>query len=183
MPLLVPAVIVVLLVWQQRWRRLALVIAGAAAGVIAFVLVDLYLDLPGTAGGRGEHVDVGHLDALPFTRVRRRGGGSDDGRQAVALSFVSTRERLRPSLALVLIVAIAGTAGVVPLVLAVSVGFVGGAAILVVFGAPNRRPAPAAIVQVLRDAGIDVRTSRCVAPKAAAPSSTTSTSRAAASSS
>ena len=43
----VPLVIVGLLVWQGRWRRLGLVALGAAAGGLVFVLADLYLDLPG----------------------------------------------------------------------------------------------------------------------------------------
>jgi uncharacterized protein (TIRG00374 family) len=153
--LLVPAVIVVLLVWQQRWRRLALVIAGAAAGVIAFVLVDLYLDLPGRledAVSTSTWVTSTRFPSLAY--VAGAAGATMVGKPWLSRSY--RRASDWAIAALVLIVAIAGTAGVVPLVLAVSVGFVGGAAILVAFGAPNRRPAPAAIVQVLRDAGIDV---------------------------
>ena len=153
--LLVPAVIVVLLVWQQRWRRLALVIAGAAAGVLAFVLVDLYLDLPGRledAVSTSTWVASTRFPSLAY--VAGAAGATMVGKPWLSRSY--RRASDWAIAALVLIVAIAGTAGVVPLVLAVSVGFVGGAAILVAFGAPNRRPAPAAIVQVLRDAGIDV---------------------------
>ena len=153
--LLVPAVIVALLVWQRRWRRLALVIAGAAAGVIAFVLVDLYLDLPGRledAVSTSTWVTSTRFPSLAY--VAGAAGATMVGKPWLSRSY--RRASDWAIVALVLIVAIAGTAGVVPLVLAVSVGFVGGAAILVALGAPNRRPAPAAIVQVLRDAGIDV---------------------------
>ena len=49
--------------------------------------------------------------------------------------------------------AIAGTAGVPDLLLAVAAGITAGAALLVVVGAPNRRPAPAAVAAALRGAG------------------------------
>ena len=53
-------------------------------------------------------------------------------------------------LVLVVVLAIAGTAGVPELLLAVAVGVVAGAAVLVALGAPNRRPTPLAVVGRVR---------------------------------
>ena len=58
--------------------------------------------------------------------------------------------------ALVVVMAVAGSAGVLELLLALAGGSAVGAALLVVFGSPNRRPAPAAVVAALGDAGLDV---------------------------
>src|SRR6266508_5700050 len=52
--------------------------------------------------------------------------------------------------------ATAGSAGVPELALAVAVGGVAGGAMLVAFGAPNRRPSPAAIAGALAGVGVDV---------------------------
>ncbi len=153
--LLVPVVVVALLVWQRRWRRIGLVIVGAAAGVIVFVLVDLYLDLPGRlddAVSTSTWVTSTRFPSLAY--VAGAAGATMVGKPWLARSW--RRASDVAIVALVVVVAIAGTAGVIPLLLAVSVGFVGGAAILVALGAPNRRPTPAAIAEVLRDAGIDV---------------------------
>ena len=110
--LLVPAVIVALLVWQRRWRRLALVIAGAAAGVIAFVLVDLYLDLPGRledAVSTSTWVTSTRFPSLAY--VAGAAGATMVGKPWLSRSY--RRASDSAIAALVLIVAIAGTAGVV----------------------------------------------------------------------
>ena len=52
--------------------------------------------------------------------------------------------------------AIAGTAGTPELVLAAAAGAMVGAAVLVVFGAPNRRPTPAAVAAGLASAGLEL---------------------------
>jgi len=153
--IVVPLVIVGLLVWQGRWRRLGLVALGAAAGGLVFVLADLYLDLPGRlddAVSTSTWVTSTRFPSLAY--VAGAAGATMVGKPWLTRSWRRASDVAIASL--VVIVAIAGTAGVIPLGLAVSTGFVGGAAMLVVLGAPNRRPAPAAIVQALRDAGIDV---------------------------
>ena len=58
--------------------------------------------------------------------------------------------------ALVLVLVIAGSGGLLELLLAVVAGGFMGAALLVAVGAPNRRPSPAAVTAALRDAGLDV---------------------------
>jgi hypothetical protein len=52
--------------------------------------------------------------------------------------------------------AIAGRAGTSELILALAVGVVAGAALLVLVGAPNRRPTPAAVATALRQAGLPI---------------------------
>ena len=61
-------------------------------------------------------------------------------------------------LVLVVAMAVAGTAGVPPLLLAMAAGTTVGAAVLVLFGAPNRRPSPAAVAAALDGAGAPLRT-------------------------
>ncbi len=58
--------------------------------------------------------------------------------------------------ALVVVMAVAGSAGVLELLLALAGGSMVGAALLAVFGSLNRRPAPAAVAGAVRDAGLDV---------------------------
>ena len=53
--------------------------------------------------------------------------------------------------ALGVVMAIAGSAGVPELVLAIASGVAVGAAVLVAFGAPNRRPSPAAVATALSE--------------------------------
>ena len=153
--ILVPAVIVGLLVWQRRWRRIGLVVLGAGAGAVVFVLADLYLDLPGRledAVSTSTWVASTRFPSLAY--VAGAAGATMVGKPWLARAWRRASDVAIASL--VVIIAIAGTAGVLPLALAVSTGFVGGAAILVALGAPNRRPAPPTIVQALRDAGVDV---------------------------
>jgi undecaprenyl-diphosphatase len=153
--IVVPVVIVGLLVWQRRWRRLGLVTLGAAVGAIVFVLTDLYLDLPGRlddAVSTSTWVTSTRFPSLAY--VAGAAGATMVGKPWLSRPWRRASDVGIASL--VVIVAIAGTAGAIPLALAVSTGFVGGAAILVALGAPNRRPSPATIAQALQDAGIDV---------------------------
>jgi undecaprenyl-diphosphatase len=57
---------------------------------------------------------------------------------------------------LAVVLALAGTAGVPDLLLAVAAGLTAGSAVLVVLGAPNRRPTPAMVGDALAQAGIVV---------------------------
>ena len=62
----------------------------------------------------------------------------------------------RALLFLVVTMLIAGTSGLAELLLAVTTGCLAGAAVLVAFGAPNRRPSPLAVADGLRRSGLDV---------------------------
>ena len=57
---------------------------------------------------------------------------------------------------LVVVLAVAGTAGVPELMVAVAAGVTVGAAVLVGLGAPNRRPTPSAVEDALRAGGLAV---------------------------
>jgi undecaprenyl-diphosphatase len=59
-------------------------------------------------------------------------------------------------LGLLAVMAMAGTAGTPELALAAASGAMVGAAVLVVFGAPNRRPTPAAVADGLASAGLEL---------------------------
>ena len=153
--LLVPTVVVGLLVWQRRWRRIGLVVLGATAGAVVFALLDLYLDLPGRledAVSTTTWVTSTRFPSLAY--VAGAAGATMVGKPWLSRSW--RRASDVAIVCLVVVMAIAATGGVVPLLLAVSAGFAGGAVVLALLGAPNRRPAPAVIADGLRDAGIAV---------------------------
>ncbi len=153
--LLVPAVVIGLLVWQRRWRRIGLVVLGATAGAVVFALLDLYLDLPGRledAVSTTTWVTSTRFPSLAY--VAGAAGATMVGKPWLSRSW--RRASDVAIVCLVVVMAIAATGGVVPLLLAVSAGFAGGAVVLALLGAPNRRPAPAVIADALRDAGIAV---------------------------
>jgi glycosyltransferase 2 family protein len=151
----VPVAVAVVLAAQQRWRRLVLVAAAGAAGTAVFMIVDSRLDL---AGGLPDAVDSGtwlaspNFPSLPFIA----------GLAAAAIvgkPWMSRPWRRATDLAMAILVAavaIAGTLGVLELLLAVALGATVGAALLTLFGAPNRRPAPGAVASALQAAGLDV---------------------------
>ena len=153
--LLVPVVIIGLLVWQRRWRRIGLVLLGATAGAVVFALLDLYLDLPGRledAVSTTTWVTSTRFPSLAY--VAGAAGATMVGKPWLSRSW---RRASDVAIAcLVVVMAIAATGGVVPLLLAISAGLAGGAVVLALLGAPNRRPAPSVIADGLRDAGIDV---------------------------
>ena len=90
-------------------------------------LLDVVLDLHPRRRGRRDQRHLGRVDAVPVARVRRGRGRRDDGRQAVARA---PWKRAADLALLVLIgaMAIAGSAGVPELVLAVAAGASVGAA-------------------------------------------------------
>ena len=146
---IVPAVVAIVLAAQQRWRRLALVAAAGVAGAAVFVLADTRLEL---AGGVPEAVSGGTWLASPdFPSLPYIAGLS--AAAMVGKPWMSRPWRRATDLAviaLVAVVAIAGTLGVPELLLAAALGSAVGAAVLTVVrcaeppavpGGGRRRPA------------------------------------------
>ena len=105
---------------------------------------------------RGDRRHLDRVDRLPVVDLRRRCRRGRDRRDAVALAVVAAVPRCSRFSASSRCWRIAGTAGVPELLLALATGVMAGAAVLIVVGAPNRRPAPAVVVVALRDAGLAV---------------------------
>ena len=169
-----PVLVVIVLAVQQRWRRLGMFVLAGAAGAGAFALLDVVLDLhPRVAGAvtSGTWVASTHFPSLAY--VAGAAAATTVGKPWLPRAW--RRAADVGLLVLVLAMALAGSAGVPELVLALAAGATVGAALLVGFGSPNRRPAPAAVALALGEAGLDLRRSRSPAPKAAAPSSTAPT--------
>ena len=152
---LVPVVIAALLVWQRRWRRIGVGLLGAAAGLVVFAAMDLSFDIPRRVAdavdtetwvASSRFPSLAYVAAVAGAMVVGKPWLSRSWRRASDLALV----------ALVLVIAIAGTAGLVGLLLAVAAGFVGGLVLLIAFGAPNRRPTPVAVVAALDEAGVHV---------------------------
>jgi uncharacterized protein (TIRG00374 family) len=149
-----PLALAATLVGQGRWRRLATVVAAGAiaAGVVA--LLDAVLDEPARLAGS--------LDGESWLISTRF---PSPGMLAAAVAVVTVgkpwlarRWRRTGDLSIVALaatMAIAG-GGLPELLLAVAVGGLTAAAVLVLFGAPNRRPTPMAIRSALAATGVDV---------------------------
>ena len=151
--ILVPAVVVIVLAVQQRWRRLGLVVLGAAAGAGLFALLDALLDIPARVPGAvndGTWVASTRFPSLVF--VAGVAAAAAVGKPWLAASLAAGR-RHQPRRAR------RGDGhrrerGVPELVLAFASGVFVGAAVLIIFGAPNRRPSPAAVATSLSDGGL-----------------------------
>jgi glycosyltransferase 2 family protein len=153
--LAVPAAVAIGLVVAQRWRRLGIILLAAVAGSALWVVLDVAIDLPGRlpdALTRGMWVASPRFPSLAYL----------SGAAAAAIvgkPWLSRQWRRATDIALLvlaLVMAAAGSAGVPAILLAASAGAAVGAALLVVFGAPNRRPAPATVAAALTEAGLDV---------------------------
>ena len=142
--LAVPLAVVVGLVVKRRWHRLLMVALAGAAGAGLFALLDaglsLHRQIPDGVTG-DTWVLSSRFPSLPFLAAVA----------AVATlgkPWLSRSWRRSCDWGVVVLagaMAIAGTAGVPEVALAVASGAAAGAAVLVVFGAPNRRPAPATV--------------------------------------
>jgi uncharacterized protein (TIRG00374 family) len=154
--IVVPVVVVVLLVLQQRWRRL---LVGAIAGVIGavvLIVVDRFVHLSGrTAGGVTSGTWVASTSFPSLAYVSGAAAATAVGK--VWLSRPWRRAADIAIVVLLVIMALAGSSGVPDLLFAAAVGIAVGAAVLVVVGAPNRRPTPAMVAEGLAAAGLDVR--------------------------
>ena len=151
----VPLAVAIVLAVQQRWRRLVLVAAAGVAASAIFVIADRRLDL---AGGLPDAVDSGTWLAAPdFPSLPFIAGLA--AAAMVGKPWMSRPWRRATDLAVAVLVgavAIAGTLGVLELLLAAALGAAVGAAVLTLFGAPNRRPARAAVASALQAAGLNV---------------------------
>lgn len=151
----VPVAVVAGLAATQRWRRLGLVLGAAAAGAAVFWALDSALDLSGAVPGS---VTNGTWVASPrFPSATFVAGAAAAG--AVGKPWLARpwrRATDRAAIGLVLAMAIGGTAGVPELLLALAAGATAGTALLVAFGAPNRRPAPAEVRAALHEAGLSL---------------------------
>jgi undecaprenyl-diphosphatase len=153
--IVVPVVVVVLLVLQQRWRRL---LVGAVAGVIGavvLVIVDRVVHLSGrTAGGVTSGTWVASTSFPSLAYVSGAAAATAVGK--VWLSRPWRRAADIAVVVLLVVMALAGSSGVPDLLFAAAVGIAIGAAVLVVVGAPNRRPTPAMVAEGLAAAGLGV---------------------------
>ena len=153
--LAVPVLMVGALVYRRRWRRLGVVTLAATAGAAVFALLDLAFDI----GARVPDAVTGDTwiastDFPSLTYVAGAAAIATAGTPWLSRSW--RRCAVLTLLGVVAVLAIAGTAGVPELLLALATGVMAGAAVLIVVGAPNRRPAPAVVVVALRDAGLAV---------------------------
>jgi undecaprenyl-diphosphatase len=153
--LVVPLSVLAALVVKQRWRRLGLVVLAAAAGVAVMALLDALLELHRRIpGGVTGDTWVLSSDFPPLAYVAGAAAVATLGKPWLSRSWRRTSDWAL--VVLIAAMALAGTAGVPELALALTSGAAVGAGLLVLFGAPNRRPAPAAVAASLRAAGLDV---------------------------
>jgi undecaprenyl-diphosphatase len=151
--ILVPALIVAALAYRRRWRRLLHLSLAAAAGLGAFVLVDLLLGVPGPVAEALDD-DVWLIPAR-FPSPAVLAGAAAAGTVGKPWLLRAWRRTVdRGLLVLLVAILIAGTAGLAEVLLAVAVGAFVGAAVLVVLGAPNRRPTPRAVAGALERGGL-----------------------------
>lgn len=153
----VPAVVVVVLVARRRWRRLLTVVCGALAGAGVFALIGQAVDAATDRPLELRRADT-FLDPSfpPPAYLAAAVGAAVVGKPWLGRSW---RRGLDVGLvALGAVLAFVGTAAVAELLLAGALGAVGGSAVLLAVGAPNRRASPAVVAEGLEAAGLAVRT-------------------------
>jgi undecaprenyl-diphosphatase len=155
--LLVPVAVVAGLVVKGRWRRLTIVVGAAltAAGTLAALdaALDLSSSVPGSLAAHGWVVST-RFPSLVYIAALVAAG-------TAGKPWLTPRWRRavdRGLLALVVVLAVAGTAGIPELLVSVATGALIGSLVLVAVGAPNRRAAPATVAAALSRAGLDVTT-------------------------
>jgi len=150
-----PILVVVAIVVRQRWRRLGVVVLAAGAGAGLFALLDALFDIGGAVRGAvtgGTWVASAGFPTLTY--VAGAAAVVTVGKPWLSRSW--RRSADLSLLVLAVVLAVAGTAGVPELLVAVAAGVTAGAAVLVALGAPNRRPTPAAVQDALRATGLPV---------------------------
>jgi undecaprenyl-diphosphatase len=150
-----PIVVVVAIVVRHRWRRLGVVVLAAAAGAGLFALLDTLFDIGGSVRGAvtgGTWVAAADFPTLTY--VAGAAAVATAGKPWLSRSW--RRSTDLSLLVLAVVLAVAGTAGVPELLVAVAAGVAAAAAVLVALGAPNRRPAPAVVQDALRVGGLPV---------------------------
>jgi undecaprenyl-diphosphatase len=153
--LVVPIAVVAVLLVQRRFRRLGVVVLAAAVGAGAAELMDAWLDLSGRV--RGAVTDGTWIADPGFPSLTYLAGAA----AVVAtgkpwLNRAWRRAADASIVVLTLVLAVVGTAGLPELLLALAIGMAGGEAVLVAFGAPNRRASPASVVEGLANSGVQV---------------------------
>jgi glycosyltransferase 2 family protein len=151
----VPAAVLALLAFQGRWRRAATVVGAAVAGAGMFAAVDLLLD-PAPAIQGAIDADAWWIATTFPTPLYTAAVFAAVTVAQPWLSRTWGHAAVASIAALAAVVATAGSAGVPELAIAVAIGGLAGSLVLLAFGAPNRRPSPAAIAAALGAAGIDV---------------------------
>lgn len=152
---LVPLVVAAVLAVQRRWRRLGVLVLAVVLGAGLLVLLDQALGVPGPVAEALR--DDSWFVSTRFPSSAYLAAAAAAGTVGKPwLSRAWRRAADRGLLVLVLIMLVAGTTGVAELLLAFAVGSVAGAALLVVLGAPNRRPSPLAVADGLRSAHLHV---------------------------
>jgi undecaprenyl-diphosphatase len=153
--LAVPIAVVGVLLVQRRFRRLGVLVFAAALGAGATALLDAWLDLSDRARGAvtagtwiadPDFPSLVYLGAVAAVVAVGKPWLNRSWRRAADASLV----------ALTVVLAVVGTAGLPELLVGVAAGITMGSAVLVAFGAPNRRASPAMVGQGLRDAGLAV---------------------------
>jgi undecaprenyl-diphosphatase len=152
---LVPVAVVVILIVQRRWRRLGVGLLAAAAGLAVLALVDAAVGLSGrTAKALDDDTWVASTRFPSVWYLATVTAATVVGKAWLPRAWRRASDIALGVLAVVL--ALAGTAGVPDLLLALTAGLTAGSAVLVVLGAPNRRPTPAMVGDALAQAGIVV---------------------------
>ena len=151
----VPAVVVLGLAWRQRWRRLGVVALAAVVGGAAMAGIDSLFDLPsGFPSAVADDTWVASTSFPSTVYVAAVAAAASVGKPWLSRAW---RRAVDVGLASLIIgLALAGTLGLVALIVALAAGSAIGAGVLMVLGAPNRRPTPAAVAASLRDAGLPV---------------------------
>ena len=151
----VPAAVAIGLAVVQRWRRLGLLVIAGAVGWAVWIGLETAIELPGRlpdAVTSGTWVASTRFPSLACL-------ASAAAVVMVGKPWLSRQWRRAADsslLGLAIVMAVAGSAGVPALLLAASAGAGVGAALLVGFGAPNRRSAPATVAACLAEGGIPV---------------------------
>jgi undecaprenyl-diphosphatase len=152
---LVPVAVTWLLVAQRRWRRIAVLALAAAVGAAAFVLLDRAVGVAGPVAGALDDDSWWVSTRFPSpSYLAGAAAATVVGKPWLAREW--RRAADRALLLLLVTMVIAGTSGLAELLLAISTGCAAGAGVLVVVGAPNRRPSPHVVADGLRRAGLEV---------------------------
>ncbi len=153
--ILVPGLVVAALVARQRWRRLLHLALAGALGFGAYALLDRAFGIPGGVAEALE--DDFWLIPARFPSAGVLAGAAAAG--AVGKPWLARTWRRSVDRGLLLVavtILVAGSAGLAEVMLAMSVGTFIGAAVLVLLGAPNRRPTPRAVATALEQSGLQV---------------------------
>ena len=153
--ILATAFVVVGLVLRRRWRRLVHLTVAAVVGVGTFALLDAAFGIPGSVAEALED-DFWLIPARFPSPLLLAGAAAAVAVGKPWLSRAWRRSVDRWLVGVAVAILIAGTAGLAEVLLAVAAGKLAGAAVLVVLGAPNRRPTPRAVAAALEQSGLPV---------------------------